>query len=512
LIVLSPHPETLAGSSGEVAGWPVGLVEQFATCTRIADALIAAVAAVESDDDARIATLALPSFAAFSFFQADVAVAVARDAALATRTEPAAAYFADVNTATPEAMDVRSVLAMGSPSWLTAREVVRSASWTPWWRMPKTLFAPEAVAISHNALLRSCARSRAVRFRHASGLLPSVESASSSLPDGLNNLRDRLVEALTQTLDLPDRLLKRLRAVLARQAGFDLGRAKVDLDRLRDVKLPRHIWAGTGGFWPTRAIGLEVLRREGQVTRFDHAAGLGLRRHEKWAMQLELSPSSRFVVGTRAAARRLNTAGLKAPVGKERACEIVGATGDPTYSVAAALPVAPGRRRVLYGSAPVLGQRRVYPPIYPDHLGLDWQIRLARLLKKLPIELMLRPHPEGLFRGRPHPLSEIQACETDPYETLMGRADILLFDYAQTTTFTVALCTDRPIVFLDSGLRIFADDIEEMIDQRCRRVRVLHDDMNRPQVDPDELAQALADSFAPIDPKPFRDLLWGRPG
>ncbi len=489
--------------------WPVSLREQFDLLERLADALVSALAAVDDPGLKRIGTLAAPSLAAFSFYQVELALAVSRNPGLVLSVAPEAAYLDNPALDLPAAQNVENVITSKPPRLAFARELARAASWTPWHRMPRVALAPEAVAITHNDLLRATARRHAVAFRHASRLLGDVAPIAAGPTDGLDRLNATFVSALVGAAGVPAAVGRPLARMLERQAAVELARADTDLARLRTCDLPQQVWSGTGGYWPARAIGLEVLRRGGTMTRFDHAAGIGLRRSERWTAHVEFSGASHFVVATPAMAARLSGAYLNKLVANGERPQILPAQGDPAYLKAFAPRRPAARRRVLYGPAPMLGARRGFPPIPPDAIGLDWQMRLTAMLKRLPVDLILRPHPEGLLRGKRHPLNDLHACAPQSYETLLQDADVLLFDHVQTTTFVMALCADRAIVWLDDGLRIFADDIDRLLDRRCVRVPVAFDAGNRPHVDEAMLAQALRDAPDRADPTPFRELLLG---
>ncbi|MEE9250284.1 MAG: hypothetical protein V3U93_04055 [Alphaproteobacteria bacterium] len=60
---------------------------------------------------------------------------------------------------------------------------------------------------------------------------------------------------------------------------------------------PRVLWFGTGGYYPARALALEVLRRGGAVTRFSHG-GAGMTDAIEPLVLGELAVSTRFVLPT----------------------------------------------------------------------------------------------------------------------------------------------------------------------------------------------------------------------
>ena len=91
----------------------------------------------------------------------------------------------------------------------------------------------------------------------------------------------------------------------------------------------------------------------------------------------------------------------------------------------------------------------------------------------------------------------------------MEEADVFVFDYAQSTTFYEALCTDRPIVFIGMGNPLFAPGVQAMIARRCRVVKARFDSRNLPQIDEEELKEAVCGGGDRADPGEFRALLMG---
>ena len=78
-----------------------------------------------------------------------------------------------------------------------------------------------------------------------------------------------------------------------------------------------------------------------------------------------------------------------------------------------------------------------------------------------------------------------------------------------STTFSTALCTDKPIVLLDSGSLQFNETVAADIHRRCRIIRLGYDERNRPVVSGDELADAVCGGPDRIDPEAFRKLYLG---
>ncbi len=129
------------------------------------------------------------------------------------------------------------------------------------------------------------------------------------------------------------------------------------------------------------------------------------------------------------------------------------------------------------------------------------------MLKTLPVDFTCRPHPEGLLKGRPHPVAGIVEPSPRRFEELVEETDLFVFDYVQSTTFYEALCTDRPIVLLDMGAPIFDAELRATLERRCRVVPVAFDDRNLPRLDEAALRDAVCGGSDVADPGEFRSLL-----
>ena len=397
-----------------------------------------------------------------------------------------------------------------------ARRLARAASWTPWWRVPTMLLAPTALAVSHNTLLRDCAAcgDKRVAFRHGEGLLESIRARSGDVPPLVDTepLVASVIDVLVQSVGLEQPYLQRLLQLAAIRARTFLAQAARDLARLdRWDQAPQALWSGTGGYYPARALGLAVLRHDGAVTRFAHGGGVGMIDMPEAVAFIELAASSRFVTATLDVAEIVKRQGVPDLVQPFRQIEVVGHTGDPMF---AQMPrrsakTRGARPRVVYVSSVLRGFRQYMPPTLPDVVYLDWQMRLATLLQELPLELVCKPHPEGLMYGQRHPLADVAPTSDAPFETLVDGADVFLFDYPQSTTFWESLCTDRPVVLIDLGTSPFNPAVELLIAERCCIIKATYDQDNRPQVDREALAGAILDGPAEADPAPFRRLLAG---
>lgn len=401
------------------------------------------------------------------------------------------------------------------PRLRVLREIAATSLWTQSWRLPAAMLAPEVVAIARHPLLAdfAAAQKRRIRFAHGPMILQKARAAQSPTNRSLDLdlLAQRLTELIAHVEELREPYARRLRHLIKAQCVVILRIAAEDLAGLAQIKrLPHELWSGSGGFYPSRAIGLEVLRRGGEVTRFDHGGTTGMVAVDGTFALLQLSVGSRFVMMTPGTARIAKATRAPFLASRLRRCEIVGSAGDPSIR---ALPLttrrAPaGRRKVIYAPMLLRGFAKAILTIFPDVMYLDWQLRLAEMLASLPIHLLCKPHPGGILRGRRHPLASVAATTYEPFEAVMQEADVFVFDRCTSTTFWRALCTDRPVVYIDLGIP-FSAQAKPLIERRCRVLTATFGADNRPIIDRVALEEAVMRAADRVDPSEFQRLFMG---
>ncbi len=494
--------------------WPVGTAE----ANRIGAAQVrAALAWVGAHEDVLrdAALLAMPSILAYARAIVFLALATSRASRAGLRllsAEPEHSYLMSGEGPLPD-RSAPIMVAEPEMRFETARRLLRVRSWSSSLRTVAAFIDPMAVAVSHNPLLRKAAAKagRPVGFRHSNSILDKARRGASLTPADTHDATS-LALAILGGVVLEEPYRTRTLALLRSMAEPHLALAVRDVRSLRDVRLPKAVWSGTGGLYAQRAIGIEVLRRGGSVVRFDHGKPKGFVEAREIDAMVEFAVSSEFVVPTEEAAaitRRYSDEGLLPWMIHPR---IRGVGGDPTF---ARLPAARPRReasrrlRVVYAPTQLLGFRQLFPVQTADVVYLDWQMQLARALSELPVDLICQPHPEGLFKGRRHPLETVATCNSGNFDAQLDRADVFVFDYPSTTALWEAACTDARIVFIDIGSGSMTPTIDAIFRKRARIISAEHDDANRPLLDHASLRDAVLSSSGPVDPMPLRRLLAG---
>ncbi|MCX7353292.1 MAG: hypothetical protein NTY59_00380 [Alphaproteobacteria bacterium] len=494
--------------------WPLGLAPLQTALLGRQRVLLAMIGAWPDDTARRVALLAAGRCLSSVSALIEVALLVQAEDATGLRLAggpPELEWLRGAGT-TPPATPQRQGQPDGARNAMTLRRVARTASWTPWWRLVATLLMPEAVAVTHNAMLREVAARgfQRVAFRHGDALFHGARAPVRSAPEDL-------VAAVTQALcdepALTDAMRLRLRALAQPKLTEYLDQAATDLAAMASVhRLPKTLWSGSGGNYMARAIGLEVMRRGGQVLRFDHGGSTGMIATPDPLTLRETSVSTEFVVASDAVAALCRAQDAAQPVRGLRQAAILAGAGEPHLRSAVALPprASGARPKVVYATGALYGFRQLIPPVLRDPVYLDWQLRVAETLNSLPIMLLLKPHPEGIFRGKRHPLADVGPSTTARFETVMADHDVFVFDFALSTAFWTAVCSDRPIVFLDLGLAPFDPTIRAALERRCRIVPAQWGTDNIPRVTRESLGQAISDAARTRpDPAEFRRLLAG---
>jgi hypothetical protein len=493
--------------------WPVSITEANQICSTQTRRALTWAAGLDDVLVHDATLLALPNILAYarSIVLASLAASRAKVAGIQLiTTEPEFAYL-QTGEVLPSPRE-NPVLAPERIRSYFIRRAARIHSWHGMNGLLPALFRPETTAISHNHLLCATAarEPRAIGFRHAEQLLETARRPGSPAPVMERDHASALAWVVLgeEIADEPYR--SRAHKLLEANAASHLGQAVADMAALRRIQLPSTVWSGSGGLYAPRAVGLEILNRGGRVIRFDHGTPKGFVRAPAANDLSEFEVSSEFVVATEAAADICRDDYGDGSAGA-RPVIIRGADGDPTFAKIPAYVQRPRRRRprVVYAPTQLLGFRELLPVQQPDVVHLSWQIGVAEVLQEMEVELTCQPHPEGLFKGRPHPLEARATTIRGNFASQLREADVFVFDYPSTTALWEVACTDARIVFLDIGAGTMTKAVANLFRERARVLGVAHDEANRPILDMAALRDAVLDEGRPVDPTPFRRLLAG---
>ena len=467
--------------------------------------LLKASAQLQSEEQRQTYVASLQLFAPWAF--ALVEAANTLDGLGATEFSsdlPEMLYLSGRTKSNPGAVAIDKLIRVGSCRRPLARQIAWTAEWTPLMRLPAALADPEVVAFNRNpGLIRTAQASRRkIRYDNVEGYYAELLKSPREETNGAWEA-EALRELISGTLEgqrIAEPIKQRLLQLLVARLHPVLNGVSCQISALRKARsLPREIWTGTGGYWPSRIVGLEVMRRGGTVRRFDHGYNKVLNRFIEQTVFVEAMVSTHFVFVSEGCVERWQ----KEPVG-----ELVSPGAVPRFESFPAAKTAtpkPGRAngsqrsrpRVLYTSGQLKGLWRNLPPPLPTAIYVDWTLRVAETLQKLPIDLICRPHPRGVFGGKPHPLSSIANVPSEPFEKLIDDVDIVITDSPFSRVLCQALCTGKPIIILDPGHDYFCDEVLPLVRERCTTIDLHYDERGLPQVDAEQVAAAIFDAQTP---------------
>jgi len=416
----------------------------------------------------------------------------------------------------PEPIASGSEFVVPSMAWLRRLKITKS--WNTAGRMPGALVASQATILSTNELVVNTARKSQMRIDFRFGEQILTDARRQSLPAEPRVDVNRLAADLAQRISISalsnEDIRKRLEVLLFNAMENVFIDSARDLEALKHYrKLPDEIWSGTGAKYLVRALGLEVLRRGGRVLRFGHGGSAGMSDYDGLFALADLAATSHYVAESPNIAKLLVKTDAAKPVEKYRQLEIVAPTEPSGFDYIRNLKPRnrPERPKVIYVQTATRGRfLQGAPPQQPDVIYVDWQIRFAQMLNSLPINLLCKPHPHGMFHGIRHPVEDVATTTYRRFEEVMEEGDVFVFDAIQSTAFWEALCTDKPVIAVGFGQSGFAPGVADMMADRCRILTVEYDERNCPQIDLDELSELILGQPYTYDPEPIINLMMGR--
>ena len=508
--------------------WPLSQQETLDLCGTVMRRLMESIRDIADPETARIAEAAAPRVLHFILPPVHAAgvIGAAAQKGLAIESERQEVRYLAGLMAFEEVSDTHFERLFSLPPtqrlpWL--RRLARPRYWTPWHHLPGVLLAPQASAVNPSDLLADRVRYTGTRVGYLDG--PAVlRMARARLgetavdEDRVREAAEAMIASAPVPAGLDPGLEQRLRLYIAKNTTAACRRIAEDLAALKAAaNLPMALWRGSGGNLAAGLIASEVLRRGGEVVGFDHVTGRGLERNIEYTVLLEMVFASRFVIATPETAARLERLDPGQLLHRRHTCDIVGGRGYPRVRALdltrRARRAQGARRQVTYASPMFRGWGQTTPPTTADPVQLDWELRLVKTLQTMPVELTCRPHPEGHFQGRRHPLAAVSNVSDQLFEGLLAETDVFLFDWFRSSAFWTALCTNRPIVMIELGYsyldHFFTEEIKETIQERVRFVRAHNDDRNRLVVDREELAEAILSAPDTVDASFFQEILIG---
>lgn len=166
---------------------------------------------------------------------------------------------------------------------------------------------------------------------------------------------------------------------------------------------------------------------------------------------------------------------------------------------AARVPRRDPPRTIMIVGASMNPNRAPFSPARHFFFQLNAELDSAEILRQAGYEVIYKIHPERRAEVEPLIADIVDRIVVEPFENCWQQADAFVFGYLCTSTFGFALCTNRPIVLLESPGIDWNREAADLLTRRCRLVPCAYDAHNRFAITPDALVGALADTHGEPD-------------
>jgi hypothetical protein len=333
---------------------------------------------------------------------------------------------------------------------------------------------------------------------------------SGSFTDTSDNLVSMFRSvAANLSISVPDSVVVRLHEVLGNHLRNSAALYRTYLEKSKQISGERLLVAALGNS-NNRALAVAARRQGAVVTGFLHGNTV-FAQYEHNRINSEMALCDEYVVYADSSIPRIHEIIDKYPPFKGNVPRLI-SINDSRFKNEWERNQQSRRgskiKRVMILEYGILGDRAArFKP--PDLVNVDLIIRVAKLLRKNGYEVVLKRHPDPLQIGwAPDPYSPFMDISYDRFEDVMDDTDAYVITYPTSSVFHSAVCSNKPIVYLDDGLFEWFDEPRELFRQRARVVDVSPDERNRLMFSEDELLEAFSRPVSDPDARYVEQLLF----
>ncbi len=328
-----------------------------------------------------------------------------------------------------------------------------------------------------------------------------VSSPEKEFKDVAENvLKACIVVAKRYGVDISQEMEDSMSYILARHLSYAHANY-LEMKRVfADSYGPSHLLGGTQASYFNRMIGLINMEFGGRTSAFTHGNEVGRIRDYR----VENSFADDMVTYTNYAIADVKTSFKTYSHPMKRVCGVVSAETNyfvDSFEKQKMLSVPKKVKKVLlhcYCYDQIMNMDTVFPDIF----YFNAEIRLISFLVSNGFEVLYKIHPETTISipGYKIIYQEIERHFDGKVQILYDRlqeishlADAFLMYYTTATSFYWLLCTQKPVIILDTDrfVRQHSDEALELMEKRCSFVQYGYDDKNMLIWDDAELLKAL---------------------
>lgn len=257
------------------------------------------------------------------------------------------------------------------------------------------------------------------------------------------------------------------------------------------------VWFGSGGSSIWHVMLIEKLRRKNiKVVTHDH--GSGNSHHEQTPVHwVEFMHTDQFITYN-----YINEINRNKQFRKEL---IFGQKSPSIKSLDSVLGIKPLEihpknvkiskriKKIMYVGTAFHGEGARLRPIFHDMTYFDWQIKLLSHLKKIKIDVIYKPHPEGAT-SVPDKFAESFGFRstTKKFEEINENFDAYVIDFLFSSTTPLVLKSNKPVFFINLGFPELIPDAIDLIKKRCYYLKANYSPESRLSIDFDEFDQMIS--------------------
>lgn len=152
----------------------------------------------------------------------------------------------------------------------------------------------------------------------------------------------------------------------------------------------------------------------------------------------------------------------------------------------------PGKtKRVMLIGFPMNQYRYTHLKGHFSLFHLDLELRLLGLMKKMGFDVIYKAHPDRLMEIRGIFDGKADEIRTEPFEDVSHSCDAFLFTHTDTSTFGIALCTNKPVIAIEIQGKLWCKNVYKLVSKRCRMVSAHLDENCRIVFDEQAFKRAL---------------------
>lgn len=245
----------------------------------------------------------------------------------------------------------------------------------------------------------------------------------------------------------------------------------------------------------SRALYMTIRRQDGEVKSFSHG-NIGLYNIPTMAFS-EFALSDEFITYTQKSAGLFERIKNNHPPLRNNKVSITSCESEEFFKLwrrHGNKPLPGHIRRVMIIGYPHSQWRKYQLPASLSLMQLDLELQMADILKNAGYDVIYKVHPnrirevEGIFDDTARVFTK------GYFQDYLDEADAFLFGNIKSTAFSIALCTNKPIVglIIDSGPYQPFPEAMELLKKRCSIIETKFDERNRVVFDKEELKATLA--------------------